>query len=512
MTTLEEKLNDLKQRFTEIISLLYIPSTQKNIVIPTIYASLFTDERVDITKDIIKQYHNDIDDIVKLSGVIGIVKLIRQFFGIRLSQKDISVILKEIIDPFEPSKESSQMYLNTFENFKEIADFRIMYLITERGLEKQKFNAVIYKEETKELISIDDFLKHCFYSNSILFWFRIIKRESIMALKKILDIADLSQVEIPNYTKNLSLKLIDFEKLITSVPLNWFHPKAQEKINAIIIKNKQEALIKKEEALEEVEKLTEDEEPTWEEEEAKGVLEQEEEEEGEIEFEPPDPAQILKEIKETMDNLDYTNETLSDMLFDLNKGKSEDISTLELRKPSIEERSLIKLHKRELSVIKRYTELHKDLKERITDLKKKINIKKDKITDKEIILYSKKIDKLGYALSVLFKNTQNTFFGLEGGKPFGLSPIESTNAGLSLVAQTLVDLREILADNKNHKNYSKLKDITDEYQRFYIDLKKRTEDIKTANTQTEISKLKNNIKGIVTKLDSQLSEFFEVIA
>jgi len=507
MPTLEEKLNELKQKFTETISLLFIPSTQKQIVIPTIIYTQFTEERLDITKRILKQYNKDINFIIKFSGIIGVIKLIRQLFRIRLSQNDISIILEEIIEPFKVSEDSSQMYLNTLENFKKIADFRIMYLITEREAETQKFNAVIYKEETKEIIPIDNFLKFCFLSNTIHFWFRIIIRESIIALKKILDIAHLKQVEIPNYSKKLSLKLIDLKKLIENVPLDWFHPKAQERINELIIKYKEDSLTKKEKELEEIEEFSKEEEPEWKEEEAKGIPELEE-----PELEEPELF-TLEEIKAKIEELEGKNIEIKEMLVELTTDKGDDISTLKSKlKLSKEEKALMKLYKRELSVIKRYSEIQKELKERINIFKKEIDkIKKDEmITDSDRIIYTKRSEKLFYAIFVLFQSVQEMYHNLEGGKPFGLDPTESANAGLSLIAQTLVDLKKILDNNKTHKNYNQLKGIFDEYLQSYEKLIKKMEDIRKVDALSEMPKLIDKIKIIVIKLDSELTNFNKV--
>lgn len=506
MATLEEKLNELKYKFTDIISLLLIPSTQKQIVIPTINFSQFTPERVDITKTILKQYNKDIDIIVKLSGIYGIIKLIRQLFRIKLSQDDISIILEEIIEPFKPSKNSSQMYLNTLENFKKIVDFRIMYLITERGLEKQRFNAVIYIDETKEIIPIDNFLRFCFFSNTIFFWFRIIKRESIIALKKILDIDDLLQVNIPNYRKNLNLKLIDFEKLIANVPLNWFHPEAQKKINNIIIKYKEESITTKEKELEEIREFSEEEEePEWKEEEAKAIPEEEEKEE---EPEIPFIAYTLEEIKAKIEALDETNKELSRMLIELATDKKRDISSLELKKLLKEEKALMKLYKRELSVITRYSETHKELKERLNVFEKEINnTKKD--TERDRTIYSKKIDKLEYAISFLSERVREMYFSLEGGKPFGLDPTESANAGLSLITQTISDLKKLLDENTMHKNFAKLETIINEYEWTNLQLLEQMKKIKNVDSLTEMPILIEKIKIFVTRLDSELTNFNE---
>ncbi|MFX1453782.1 MAG: hypothetical protein ACFFDB_00270 [Promethearchaeota archaeon] len=211
---LEHKFEEIKDGFTDFIGKLFYPSSKRKLTIPFISKSRITAEKKTDILNFITNKKAQINELVAIEGIAGVVKLVKKLLNLKYSKSEILDLLS-IIDSINIIESQYITKWNkTLNYFRRISNFTLSFYIIERGAS----NIVVYayiKDDNKNLgISIIDFISYAFYSRTLLLIFKFIIRESIQSIKRMLNITSLKEVEIDQFSSNMRIIYINFRKLI----------------------------------------------------------------------------------------------------------------------------------------------------------------------------------------------------------------------------------------------------------------------------------------------------------
>jgi hypothetical protein len=286
----EEFINELKERFIELMGFLLYPSTERVLKIPSQKKININEERINLITDFFRKNKKRVNKLASIGGIRGILSLInKMFLKFHYTYNDFKNINEEILNPLEEGGffKHNKDFIKALETFRRLSRFRLIVYILKRNLGDSLILNMGFKIG-EDIITFEEFVKDVMECNLIHLIFRdYILEEAINSLKRILGIESLKLIdkELPKYNDIVEVKLIKFNEILDKIP--EIFKREGKLINSL---------------LKDFFKMREEQEDIEEEEKAK---EPEREGEGKAKgFDPEEEDYSLEELREMLESLD----------------------------------------------------------------------------------------------------------------------------------------------------------------------------------------------------------------